>query len=353
MGRFSQGLSEPGCPRTARTLPRPLLPATASHHTWLQSPALHPCSVGEGKLSCCQALRAPPMNKAIQEILPFLYLLKYIQSSSICFSSHGSYGYRVTVVPPSLFVFFLLSDIPVGSPNGSSAWRDACSVSRAGLEGRTPLPRRPHATAAGVGTALLARSGSGLARPHNTGPAGGEGKDHAGKESCRPARAWANTPVRLGPTTGVPRTPARHRPSPDTSLSRLQGGFPCRDVPEEGLGCSFQAQSRFLCYRLSNAWSLPPCEHQSTPLSVRSQLIGGRAPDCYPTDPSPFPEVIRCLTDVVHRDQQPWNPDDVSRAMGGSSTPSCGLNGLLRVAVLGRSTSTGQVVGFFLKTKPH
>lgn len=108
MGRFSRGLWEPGCPSTARTLPRPLLPATAPHQPWLQSPALHPWSTSEGRLSRCQALRASPMNKAVQEILPFLflYLLKYIQSSSICFSSHSSYGYRVTVVPPSLFVFF-------------------------------------------------------------------------------------------------------------------------------------------------------------------------------------------------------------------------------------------------------
>lgn len=69
---------------------------------------------------------------------------------------------------PLSFCFLLLSDIPVGSPNGPSAWGDACSVSRAGLEGSTPLPHRRHAAAASIGTALLARRGSEPARQRNT-----------------------------------------------------------------------------------------------------------------------------------------------------------------------------------------
>lgn len=186
---------EQGCPRTARTLPCPLLPATVFHQPWLQSLALHPLSISEGKLSRCQAPRASLMNKAIQEILPFLflYLLKYIQSSSICFSSHSSYGYQVTVVPPSLFVFFLLSDIPVGSPNGPSAWGDACSVSRAGLEDSIPPPAPATRDCCRHWHRSLGKEGqrAGAAAQHS--PAGGEGKDHAAKESSGSVHTWART----------------------------------------------------------------------------------------------------------------------------------------------------------------
>lgn len=161
------------------------------------------------------------MNKAVQEILPFLflYLLKYIQSSSICFSSHSSYGYRVTAVPPPLsFCFLLLSDIPVGSPNGPSAWGDACSVSSAGLEGSTLLPRWLQALAP-----LSWQGGAASWHGSTTQPGWRRGQrprregkqqicTRVGKRACRP-----------GPTAGVPCHPGSASPFPRHQPQLLSG----------------------------------------------------------------------------------------------------------------------------------
>lgn len=68
----------------------------------------------------------------------------------------------------------------------------------------------------------------------------------------------------LGPATGVPRTPARHRPSPDTNLSSLQGRISPQECPHGGVWVLIPGTERFLCHRLSSACSLSPCEHQLT-----------------------------------------------------------------------------------------
>lgn len=116
---------------------------------------------------------------------------------------------------PFSFCFLLLSDIPVGSPNGRSAWGDACLVSRARLQAvPPPVPRTHHCCGRwhrAPGTEGQPSWHGSTAQPNQK-----EGKDH-GEEGGRSVQEWPNTHAGYVPrwahltarlSTTLPQTPS-------------------------------------------------------------------------------------------------------------------------------------------------